>query len=553
MEGWSFMTMEAGREDRGGAQGVQEPEVEGKQGTEEMEWEIGDGLGAAVEIALKEVLREHRGNEAPMYHRKRRMSPGDVELCAAKCKELLDKGLIQRSESKYAAATRVAARTDITGDVSAKCMCGDYRGLNKVTVLDRYPMQSVEKIFDKLHGATMFSTLDLRQGFNQIVINELDRKKTAFHGPDGLYEWKLMPFGTRNAPVVFQRTMDIVLRGVPGAACYINNVIVFSASEEEHVKDVHATLEAIREAGLTCHPKKCKFGQNTVQYLGFEVGDGKLGVQEAKVEVLDRVQTPTNRSSLRAVLGFLGYYRRFMPNFSRTAAMLNKLLREEQKWQWGEEEHKALMQLTQAVKTATVLALLSKEFPFVLYTEWSSAGMGAILCQEKDKEEKVVAVASRSCNPAEANYSSYKGEGLEAVWAITHFRVYLQGRPFTLVTDHQPLTWLMMNQGLTGRNARWAMRVQENDFTIKHRPGKNMQHVDGLSRNPALKRPTTCLVAMAQRINQEGERKGKERGAEDVWEDRESDGLTERFVQTLKKGLRAYGEQYQRDWELKLP
>ncbi|CAI7839676.1 unnamed protein product [Closterium sp. NIES-53] len=259
------------------------------------------------------------------------MSPGDVELSSAKCKELLEAGLIHRSESEYSAAIVVAARTDITGDVSAKRMCGEYRGLNEEAIPNRYPVQSAEEIFDKLRGVEVFSTLDLRQGFDQILIKEEDRKKTAFHGPDGQYEWKVMPFGMRNVPAVFQRTMDTVLRGVPASACYIDVVIVFSALEEEHVKDMQATQEAIRGARLTCHPKICKFGQRSVQYLGFEVGDGELGVQEAKVEVLDSVPTPSDRSSLKAVLGFLGYYRRFVPNFSKTAAVLNRLFREEKK------------------------------------------------------------------------------------------------------------------------------------------------------------------------------------------------------------------------------
>ncbi|CAI5474225.1 unnamed protein product [Closterium sp. Yama58-4] len=316
--------------------------------------------------------------------------------------------------------------------------------------------------------------------------------------------------------------MDSVLRNVPAAACYIDDVVVFSASAEQHVKDVSDTLDAIRASGMTCHPKKCSFGNSTVKYLGFEVQGGQLSIQQAKVEVLDRVPAPKDRSTLRAVLGFLNYYRNFVPNFSRTSSVLNRLLREDQAWQWGEEEQGAFKALIKAVKTGTVLTLPSKEDPFVLYTDWSSAGMGGILCQERDGQEMVVAFASRSCNPAEANYSSYEGEGLAAVWAITHFRVYLQGRPFVLVTDHQPLTWLMTNQALTGRNARWAMRLQEYEFTIRHRAGKTLQHVDGLSRNPPPSSPEACLVALAREIDGEGAKRKAQKGAEDIWEDEET-------------------------------
>ncbi|CAI7904589.1 unnamed protein product [Closterium sp. NIES-54] len=315
--------------------------------------------------------------------------------------------------------------------------------------------------------------------------------------------------------------MDMTLRGVPAAACYIDDVVVFSPNAAQHVKDVQATLDTVREAGLTCHPKKCSFGNTGVKYLGFEVQGGQLGIQQAKVEVLDRVPQPKDRSTLRAVLGFLNYYKKFIPNFSKTAAALNRLLREDQKWVWGEAEQGALQALLKAVKTATVLTLPNPADPFVLYTDQSSAGMGAILCQKREGEEKVVAFASRSCNPAEANYSSYEGEGLAAVWAITHFRVYLQGRQFELVTDHQPLTWLMTTQALTGRNTRWAMRLQEYDFSIRHRVGKTMQHVDGLSRNPPVHRPTACLVALARELDAEGATRGKGTRPADVWEDQE--------------------------------
>ncbi|CAI7859113.1 unnamed protein product [Closterium sp. NIES-53] len=284
-ERWAFMAV-AGR-DETVTGGGEAPTGAGEGSKENItQWEIGSGLGAQAAADLRNVLEQHKGtfaftlkelgrctvqemriqlsSDVPVYHKKRRMSLGDVEVCAEKCAELLEARLIQRSESEYVAATVLAARTDIMGDVSAKRMCGDYRGLNKETVPERYPMQSAEVIFDKLQGAVVFSTLDLWRGFNQILIKEEDGKKTTFHGPDGLYEWRVMPFGTRNAPAMFRRTMDSVLRGVPAAACYIDDVIIFSASKEQHVQDVRATLEAIKRAGLAFHPKKCKFGNKTV-------------------------------------------------------------------------------------------------------------------------------------------------------------------------------------------------------------------------------------------------------------------------------------------------
>ncbi|GJP58279.1 hypothetical protein CLOP_g22986 [Closterium sp. NIES-67] len=297
---------------------------------------------------------------------------------------------------------------------------------------------------------------------------------------------------------------------VPSAACYIDDVLIYSKSEEEHAEHLRATLDAIAAAGLTCHPEKCKIASRAIGYLGFEVQGGKMGIQEAKVAVLDKLRAPKGKGALRALLGFLNYYRRFIPNFSKRAHRLNQLLREGQAWKWGPEEEQARRDLLEAIKAGTVLQLLKRDAPFTLYTDWSSMGMGAVLCQEVEGEERVVAYANRSCIATEANYSSYEGEGLAAVWGVTHFRAYLQGQRFTLITDHQPLLWLMTNRSLTGRNARWAMRLQEYDFLIKHRAGKTLQHADGLgeeaedpwaqvSSNGAPEdpsKPTTCVFVI---------------------------------------------------------
>ncbi|CAI7735718.1 unnamed protein product, partial [Closterium sp. NIES-54] len=291
----------------------------------EKEWKIGADVEAGAAEAIKQLLKAHRGTfaynlqelgqykggeleiklttEIPTYQRGRRMSAEDAAICKEKCEELLTAGIIRPSESSYAAATVVAARKDLTGAVLSRWMCWDYR-------------------------AVIFTTLDLRQGFNQIAIREEDKRKTAFHGVDGFYEYNKMPFGMRNASAVFQRAMDQELRGIPAPVCYIDDVLVFSKSDMQHVEDLRRTLEAIAAAGLTCHPEKCKIARRTVAYLGFEVKGGRLGIQEAKFKVLDKLAPPKDKSGLRALLGFLNYYRKFVPNFSRRANLLNQLLRE---------------------------------------------------------------------------------------------------------------------------------------------------------------------------------------------------------------------------------
>ncbi|CAI7874171.1 unnamed protein product [Closterium sp. NIES-53] len=364
--------------------------------------------------------------EVPGYQRKRRMSQGDLDICLEKCRELLEAGLIQPSESEYAVAMVVAARKELTGGIRSGRMCRDDRDLNKLTVANRYPMPTPEEIFNKLQGAAVFSTLDLRQGFNQIRIVEADIRKTAFHGRDGLYEWLFMHFGQKNALAVFQTAMDRVLRSLQHcAACYIDDVVVFSSLAEQHAKVVKQVLEAIRAAGLTCHPNKCRFGTLTMQYLGFEVCGGLMTIQQAKVAVLEKLAIPPSRKTPKAIMGFLNYYRKYVPNFSKRASYLNQLLREDVTWKWGATKQGALQDLMDAVKSGPVLLLPKPEGRFTLYSDWSSTGMGAVLCQQTEEGERVVAFASRSCNVAKANYSLYEGEGLAAVWAVTHFQVYL--------------------------------------------------------------------------------------------------------------------------------
>ncbi|GJP54228.1 hypothetical protein CLOM_g13326 [Closterium sp. NIES-68] len=195
---------------------------------------------------------------------------------------------------------------------------------------------------------------------------------------------------------------------------------------------------------------------------------------------------------------------------SKTAKPLSQLLRKDEGWKWWKEQERAWTTLKEAVKTAPLLKLPNPDEPFLLYTDWSSSGMCTVLCQEEKGTERVVAYVSRSCSPAESNYSSYEGEGLAAVWAVELFRPYLQGRKFTLVTDHQPLLWLMTNQTLKDRNARWAMHLQEFEFDVKHRPGKTLQHVDGLTRQRQEGderrevRAEAALTCMAVALEKEG-------------------------------------------------
>jgi len=302
-----------------------------------------------------------------------------------------------------------------------------------------------------------------------------------------LFHWKFLPFGLKNAPAEFQRVMDQVLKGLPFARCYIDDVIIFSNTPEEHVKHLQQVFGRLQAWGLRLHHGKCRFFHDQLPYLGHMITPGGLGVQEAKVEALKRIPVPKDVSRLRAFMGLANYYRRFVRGFSLLAKPLTRLTRVDQEWMWGPDQERAFESLKKALGSAPVLRRPDARRPFQLHTDWSMLGIGAVLTQKDDDgKEYVIAYASRSNNDAEAKYSSYEGECLATVWAVAHFRPYLYGQSFTLVTDHQPLKWLMESDKLTGKLARWALLLQEYDFQVVHKAGLQNLDADGLSRNPSL-------------------------------------------------------------------
>ncbi|KAJ9511146.1 hypothetical protein QJQ45_013221 [Haematococcus lacustris] len=290
-------------------------------------------------------------------------------------------------------------------------------------------------------------------------------------------------------PAEYQRVMDRCVADAGLIHCckaYIDDLLVHSTTAEQHLIDVTAALRMLQATGLKAHPDKSVFGADVVEYLGHNVSSHGLSPTEAKVAAVTALPTPTCLHDLRQIMGFINYYRCYVPNFSAIAAPITHLTSKGAPWVWGEEHQQAFATLKAAICTpGLVLRRADHERPFVLHTDWSTAGCGAVLGQVDDVGmEYMVACVSRSNNKHERNYSSYQGEMLCAVWAIKTLRPYLHGASFRLVTDHQPLTWLMTNPNLTGHHARWALSLQDYTFTIEHRPGNKHQNADVLSRWP---------------------------------------------------------------------
>jgi hypothetical protein len=421
----------------------------------------------------------------------RRQSPLEKSIAHEKNTELHEADIIEpcKANTSNASCQHFPAKKDADGNYTDRRSTVDYRKVNLNTEPDRYRLHRADDLFHQVSDSKFFSKIDLRSGFHQIPIAEEDRAKTAFWWNNQLWQYKRLPMGLCNSPSAFQRVMDheINSNGLNDCAvCFIDDIIIHSQTAEEHILHVQRVLDMLKGCGLRAHPGKSTFGAAVIEFLGFNVSTGGVTPTSAKVMAIKELKVPTNVTELQSVLGFMGYYRGFVPGYSQLQQPLNSLLKKGVKWQWTEEHQLAYDALKEALcKEGNALRRFDESLPCKLYTDWSNKGIGAVLAQvDSEGNERMVACVSRSLNKHEGNYSSYEGELLAAVWAVKIFRSYLHGLPFTVVTDHQPLLWLMSATDLTGKHARWALSLQDYGFRVEHRPGIKHQNADVPSRFP---------------------------------------------------------------------
>ncbi|KFD59554.1 hypothetical protein M514_28268 [Trichuris suis] len=410
--------------------------------------------------------------------------------------EMLDRGIIEPSQSPWMAPA--VYTTKRSGEVR---ICVDYRELNKRTLKDAYPLPMPDDIFEKVASASVFSTLDMHCGFWQIPVRKDDIEKTAFSpGPGmGLYQFKRMPFGLCGAPNTFQRVMDGLLRDLPFVVVYLDDIIVFSPDETTHHEHLRVVLERLSAAGFTLRGAKCKIGLTEVRYLGHVISGKSIAPDPAKVAAIESWPTPTNRKTVKQFLGLTSYYRCFVKDYATIATPLYKLLHEDTPFKWTDTCEDAFNRLRRHLSSAPVLVPPKFDRHFELFTDASNDGLGATLQQDGH----AIAFASRTLTNSERNYSVIERECLAIVFALKTFRHYLLGRHFTIFTDHAPLQWLTA-QKMEGRLARWALALQEYDYTIKYRPGHKNNSADALSRRSGLAATVLVLPELTrERIRQE--------------------------------------------------
>ena len=414
----------------------------------------------------------------PIFQHPYRISHTEREYLKNEIKLLMDHGIIEPSDSAWSSPVILVPKSN-----GKKRLCIDYRKLNSVTISETFPVPLVLDILERLGDSDWFTTLDMASGYWQVLIEPGSKPKTAFSTPDGHFQFTRLPFGLKNAPVVFIRLMNKLFGNKPFVEVYFDDIIIHSKSFDQHVLDVRETLNLIHNSGLKLQGTKCKWFARRTKILGHIVSKSKIEMDEEKIEALKNRAAPKNIKQLQELLGICNYYRRFVENFAKIASPLTNLLKKDKQFLWGDEEEKAFRTLIEKLISFPILRQPDFNRGFIVICDASNSAIGAILAQkDDDRKEYVCAYASRLLKGAECHYGISEKECLAVLWAIKHFRIYIYGKRFTVVTDHSALTWLINIKEPTGRLARWSIYLQAFQFEVIYRKGTANANANAMSR-----------------------------------------------------------------------
>ena len=408
------------------------------------------------------------------------MNPVKQQYLREEVQYLLDNDFIETSQSEWSSPCILVAKPDGTFR-----MCTDYRKVNSVTKTDTFPIPRSDDCIDNIGHAKYVTKFDLLKGFWQIPMTDRAKELSAFVTPDGLYQYKIMPFGMKNSPATFQRLVNSLISSLDGCKAYIDDAIIFSQEWQQHLQIIRTFFDRLSEAKLTVNLTKSEFCHANLTFLGHIVGQGQVKPVKAKVEAISDFPVPTGKRQLMRFLGMAGYYRKFCNNFSVIAEPLTNLLGKRVKYVWTDDCQKSFDKLKAILKIAPVLLAPSFNKEFKLAVDASDVGAGNVLLQEDDDGvDHPVCYFSKKFNKHQRNYSTIEKECLSHSLALQHFEVYLASSvaPIVIFSDHNPLTFIHKMKNKNQRLLRWSLMLQEHNLDIRHIKGKDDIIPDALSR-----------------------------------------------------------------------
>ena len=423
-------------------------------------------------------------HEVPSRTKQWRLPDTSKAIIRQHCDDMILKGVVEPSSSPWLSPVVLVKKKD--GKVR---FCIDFRIVNTKTIMDAYPMPRIDELIDVLGGSKWFTTLDAKDAYWTIEMDPMDKAKTAFSDGYRLLQFTRMPFGLISAPSTFMRAINKVLSPVLGrfAIAYLDDVVVYSNTFDEHLTHLHETLTHMQAAGFRLNRKKCTLAAPEIKFLGFRINREGVAPEPEKVASIANMPAPTNVKGVRRFLGMTGFFRRHVPDYAQLAYPLNRLTRKEQKFLWGEKEQAAFDSLKRALCQAPVMRLPDFLKEFELHCDASGLAIGACLMQ-RDEEGRPhpIAYYSRKLRDAELNYPPIDSEALAVVESVRHFDAYIYGRHFTIYTDHQPLTSVLKRKCSSLRMTRWWNELLSYNYDLKYRQGAINHVPDALSRDIAV-------------------------------------------------------------------
>ena len=426
----------------------------------------------------------------PIHSRPRRIPSGLEEKVDEEINRLLEGNIIRESKSPWNSPVVVVKKAD--GKIR---LCIDYRELNAVTIRPIYPIPDSKSLFDSLDGSIFFSTVDLSKAYYQCPVKEVDKCKTAFSTRTGQYEFNRMPFGLCGAPATFQRLMHTIFKKENWSSCliYLDDVLVFGKSFDEHLKRLETIFLRFSESGLKLSPSKCDLLQTSVNFLGHKISSAGIYPDENKIRKIQEWEKPCTFEQLSTFLGFTNYYRKFIKNYESFTTPLEMLFqngdqsyrnkKKNKMLEWNPQAEKCFNMLKEKLCSPPILSFPTNKDTFILDTDASFSGMGAVLSQCQNGLERVIEYGSKKFTRSEQKYCVTRKELLAIYTFLLQYRHYLLGRNFKIRTDHKALTWLLnWDKPSTSQYCRWIAEIQQFDFIIEHRKGKDNTNADILSR-----------------------------------------------------------------------